>query len=130
MEKLAEKVEVEISEAEINAQIAAIAQRQQRRFDRVRDELAKENGLVNIYMQLRDEKIVDQLIAKAKITEAKPQEKPAAEEEKAEPKKQATKSAAAETANSEEPLAKNKPRAKRSPPKSKGKGADDTADET
>ncbi len=107
MEKLSEKVEVEISEAEINNQIAAIAQRQNRRFDRVRDELAKENGLVNIYMQLRDEKIVDQLIAKANVTEAKPQEQPASE--KAETKK---------------------PRTRRAPPKSKDKGADDTADET
>ena len=59
MEQLAEKNEVEVEEAEINSVIAGIAQRQGRRFDRVRDELAKDNGLVNIYIQLRDEKLLD-----------------------------------------------------------------------
>jgi trigger factor len=85
MNRLAELIEVEVSESEMNAQIAAIAQRQNRRFDRVRDQLAKEGSLADLYLQIRDEKIVDQLIAKAQITEATPEEIEAEQKAKAEP---------------------------------------------
>lgn len=71
MEKVADKVEVEVTEGEINAQIAAIAQRQNQRFDRVRDQLAREGAITNLYLRIRDHKIVDQLIEKAKVTEEK-----------------------------------------------------------
>ncbi len=68
-EKIAEKLEVEVSEEELNSQIAAIARHYGRRFDRVRDELAKEEGLENLYLQIRDEKVVDRLLDQAKITD-------------------------------------------------------------
>ena len=71
MEKVADKCEVEVTEGEINAQIAAIAQRQNQRFDRVRDQLAREGAITNLYLRIRDHKIVDQLIEKAKVTEEK-----------------------------------------------------------
>lgn len=71
MEKLAEEIEVEVSEGEINAMIAGIAQRQGQRFDRVRDHLAQQGGLTTLYVQIRDDKILDELIGKASITEAK-----------------------------------------------------------
>ncbi len=73
MEKLAEEFEVEVTEGEINGLIASIAQRQGQRFDRVRDELSKEGGLANLYLQIRDEKIIDQLIDKANVVESKPE---------------------------------------------------------
>jgi trigger factor len=70
MEKLAEQFEdIEVSDGEINNLIATIAHRQGRRFDRVRDELAKEGGLTNLYLQIRDEKLIDRLIEKAQVTE-------------------------------------------------------------
>lgn len=75
MEALAEKFEPEVSEAEINGAIAMIAQRQGRRFDRVRDEMARGDGAMNLYLQIRDRKIVDQLIEKASLTEMKPKGK-------------------------------------------------------
>jgi len=116
MEALAEEVEVEVSESEINGVIASIAQRQGRRFDRVRDELIKQNGIVNLYVQLRDDKIVAQLIEKARITEKEPEkaeEEPSSEKEKSGSK---TKKKSA-----------SKPK---SPKKTKEKEADDLADET
>ncbi|MBP7934644.1 MAG: trigger factor [Phycisphaerae bacterium] len=73
MEKVAEQCEVEVSEGEINAQIAAIAQRQNQRFDRVRDQLAREGAITNLYVRIRDHKIVEQLIEKAKVAEEKPE---------------------------------------------------------
>ncbi len=69
MESLSEKIEVDVSESELNGVIAGIAQRQGRRFDRVRDELAKEDRLMNLYLQIRDRKIIDQLLEKAKVEE-------------------------------------------------------------
>lgn len=81
LEKVAEELSVEVSEDEINGAIAMIAQRQNRRFDRVRDELSKQGGLTSLYLQLRDEKILDQLVAQAQISEG-----PAPEKKKA-PKK-------------------------------------------
>jgi len=71
MEKLSEQIDVEVTEGEINTVIAAIAQRQGQRFDRVRDELSKQGSLNTLYVRLRDEKIIDVLIGKAAVTEAK-----------------------------------------------------------
>ena len=70
MEKIADDLEVHVSEEEINNAIAMIAQRRGRRFDRVRDELARAGGLQSLHVKIRDEKIVDKLIADAKVTEA------------------------------------------------------------
>ena len=69
-EKIAEKQEVEITEEDLNAQIAAIARAYNKRFDRVRDELARDGGLDSLYLQIRDDKCVDAIVEKAKITEA------------------------------------------------------------
>ena len=132
MEKLAEQnEEIEISESEINTVIAGIAQRQGRRFDRVRDELARENGLVNIYMQLRDEKLLDQLITTARISEAKPGEPsaeiPAAKKkaaQKTDKGQDQASSSAAEPAASEE--VESKPKPKRTAPRKKKEDTDET----
>jgi trigger factor len=72
MEKIAEELKPEVTEDEVNGQIALIARQQNRRFDRVRDELIKNEGLESLFIQLRDEKIVDHLIEQAKITETEP----------------------------------------------------------
>ena len=69
MTKIADELEVSVSEEEINGAIATIAQRRGRRFDRVRDELNRGGGLENLYLQIRDEKIMDRLIQNAEITE-------------------------------------------------------------
>ncbi|GAG38906.1 unnamed protein product, partial [marine sediment metagenome] len=114
MESLSEKFEVDVSEAEVNGIIASIAQRQGQRFDRVRDELVKRDGIASLYVQLRDEKIVEQLIEKAKITEKEPEKK---------------KDKSPETEASDAKARKSRP--KRKPPaKTKGKKADEFADET
>ncbi|MBN1488720.1 MAG: trigger factor [Phycisphaerae bacterium] len=95
MEKIAEELEPHVSEDEINGQIALIAQQQNRRFDRVRDDLIKNDGIQSLAVQLRDEKIVDQLIEKAAITETDAAEEKAAEKSK-KARKPAKKKAATE----------------------------------
>ena len=129
MEKLAEKIEVEVDEGEVNAQIAAIARRQGRRFDRVRDELIKQGGLDNLYVRIRDEKIIAKLLEKAKVTESRPEAKPEGEAaDKKEKSGVKAKAEAAEQTGGEAGEAKPaKP--KRKPPK-KPQASDDAADAT
>jgi len=69
MEQVATQLEVTVAEEELNAAIASIARRRGRRFDRVRDELAQRGSLDALYVQLRDEKIIDRLITDAEIVE-------------------------------------------------------------
>lgn len=78
--KIAEERDIEVGEEQINGAIAQIAQRTKRRFDRVRDELSKGDGLMVLYHQLRDHKVLDALLDGAEVTEAESpkKEKPAA----------------------------------------------------
>lgn len=132
MEKLSEEIEVEVTEGEINAMIAAIAQRQGQRFDRVRDELARQGGLTNLYVRLRDEKIIDELIGKAKVTEAKLEDIKARKKggkKKAESAKDEKPTAKEAAESTEEP--KPREQVKRTPPKkSKKDKGENFADET
>lgn len=69
IEKVADQLEVTVSEEELNSQIMAIARHYGHRFDRMRDDLAKNNGIESLYLQIRDDKTVDMLLEKAKISE-------------------------------------------------------------
>ncbi|HRX84263.1 MAG TPA: trigger factor [Phycisphaerae bacterium] len=92
MSKIAEEQEISVSEEEINAAIAEIAYRRGRRFDRVRDEIIGTNHLMTLYSRLRDEKILDRLLADAEVTEkqVEAKEEPKKAAKAAEPKKKAT----------------------------------------
>lgn len=70
LEKIAEEREVDVTEEQLNGAIAAIAQRSGKRFDRVRDELSKGDGLMTLYVQLRDRAVLDLLLGEAEIKEA------------------------------------------------------------
>ena len=83
LEEIAEKLEIKVTEEEINGQIAAIARAYGRRFDRVRDELGRDNGLESLYLQLRDDKCLDHILEKAKITEAEVKPKAAKKKDSA-----------------------------------------------
>lgn len=65
LERFAEEWKVQVSEDELNGQIAAIAQRQNRRFDRVRDELIRSKTINSLHFHVRDQKIVDRIIEEA-----------------------------------------------------------------
>lgn len=69
LEKIAEEREIDVPEERINAAIAQIAQRTNKRFDRVRDELSKGDGLTTLYLQIRDQQVIDRLLEDAEITE-------------------------------------------------------------
>jgi len=69
LEKIAEEREIDVNEEQINAAISQIARRSGKRFDRVRDELSKRDGLTTLYLQLRDEKVFDTLVAAGEVTD-------------------------------------------------------------
>lgn len=75
LEKIAEEREIEVMEEEMNAAIAQIAQRTNKRFDRVRDELSKGDGMTLLYHRIRDERVLDALVKDAVVSESEGPEK-------------------------------------------------------
>jgi trigger factor len=69
--KVAEQLEIGVTDEEVNTAIAQIARRYNRRFDRVRDELQNGGLLDQLAEQIRQDKCVAQLLADAKIVELK-----------------------------------------------------------
>ncbi|RJP32689.1 MAG: trigger factor [Phycisphaerales bacterium] len=69
LDKLTEEHKIEVEEYEINGAIAEIAARQNKRFDRVRDELARNDGLTTLYLEIRNQKMLDEILDQAEITE-------------------------------------------------------------
>lgn len=76
--KLAEQFNIEVSEAEINGRIAEIANLYGRRPEKVRHELQQQGQFEQLFLQVRDGKVVDKLLETAEITEV--DEKTLAEE--------------------------------------------------
>jgi trigger factor len=74
LEKLAEQFDIDVSEDELNGQVAQIARAQGRRFDRVRDELMDRGTLQALYVSIRDDKVLDRLLDDAKTTEVTPEQ--------------------------------------------------------
>ena len=92
LEKIAEQRSIDVGEEQINGVIAEIARQSNKRFDRVRDELSKGGGLMTLYLQLRDQQVLEALLKDAVITEIEGPKKPKARKKPA-TKKKSTKSA-------------------------------------
>lgn len=97
LEKVAGELGLEVTDEEVNSQIARIAQVYRRRFDRVRDEL-QQGGLLNqLVEQIRQDKCVERLLEDAKFVAADADQKDT--KDKAAPaKKRSRKKKAAEDA--------------------------------
>ena len=85
--KLAEAEKIEVNDGEINARIAAMAQQQNRRPERLRQDMESDGSLNTLIDNLREEKALDKLLEKARISDlvtipqAQPQPQEAAPEE-------------------------------------------------
>jgi trigger factor len=71
--KAAEKLEIEVTDEEVNTAIAGMARRYNRRFDRVRDELQQEGLLSQLAERIRQDKTVSRLLEDAKVIGVKPE---------------------------------------------------------
>ncbi len=68
--KIAEGENIEVTEDEVNSRIARMATANNRRPERLRQELAQDGSLEQVADSLREEKALDKLLEQAKITEA------------------------------------------------------------
>lgn len=112
LEKVAEQLAIEVTDEEVNTEIARIAQLYNRRFDRIRDDLQGRGLLNQLVEQIRHDKCVTLLLKDAKFVAAPADEKkkPADEKKKPAAKKKtaAPKSADAQAAPAAKPKAPRK----------------------
>ena len=75
MDKIAEKLEVDVSEEEINGHIAQLAIQRGQRPERMREEMVRDGLLTQFRLQVREDKCIAKLLESAKITEIEPEKK-------------------------------------------------------
>ncbi len=76
MDKVADKLEVEVSEEEINGYIAQLAVQRSQRPERMREQMVRDGSLAQLRLQVRENKCIAKLLESAKITEVEPEKKP------------------------------------------------------
>lgn len=85
--KIAEDREIEVSEEEVNSQVAYMAQQYGQRPERMRHQLEADGTLEQVVTSIREGKVVEQLLTAAAVTEAAADPEP----QKAAPAKKAAK---------------------------------------
>jgi len=101
MDEVADKLEIEVSEEEINGHIAQIAIQRGQRPERMREEMERNGSLAQFSLEVRQNKCIAKLLETAEITEKKA-------EKKAKKAKKAAKKSAKKTAEKAEKEAKPK----------------------
>lgn len=71
LDQAAKDLKVEVQENEINGRIAMMAYQQGRRPEKLRQEMHKRGQIEQLYLQVREQKVMDQIIEKASVTEVK-----------------------------------------------------------
>jgi trigger factor len=90
LDKASKELEIDVDEQELNGRIAMMAMQQGRRPDKLRQEMAKQGQIEQLYLQLREQKTLDKILESAKVTEV---EGDKAEDAKPEAKKSTKKKA-------------------------------------
>jgi trigger factor len=109
MDKIAEKLGVEVSDEEINGHIAQVAAQKGKRPEKMREELARDGSLAQFTLQVREQKCVEKLLESAKITEvAADKAKKKTAKKKTAKKKTAAKKATKKDDAEKKPAAKKK----------------------
>jgi trigger factor len=80
LQQIATEQNVDVSEDELNGRIAMIAIQRGRRPEKMKQDMAKDGSLSNLYIQVREQKAVDKILESAEIEEVdmKPEEAQAA----------------------------------------------------
>ncbi len=73
MDKVADKLGIEVTEEEINGQIARLAIQRQQRPERLKEQMARDGSLAQFRLQVREEKCVAKLLESAQIKEMAPE---------------------------------------------------------
>ena len=69
MDKIAEKLEISVSEEEINGRIAQVAMQRGQRPDKVREQMTRDGSISQFGLQLREQKCIEKLLESAKVKE-------------------------------------------------------------
>ncbi len=101
MDKVAEKLNIEVTEEELNGHIAQLAIQRGQRPERLREDMMRDGSLSQFRLQVREDKCVAKLLESAKITEVKP-------EKETKKKKKAVKKAAHKAATTEKKQSKKR----------------------
>jgi len=75
MDEVAEKLDIEVSEEEINGHIAQLAMQRGQRPERMREDMERNGSLAQFSLEVRQNKCIAKLLETAKITEKKPVKK-------------------------------------------------------
>src|SRR5438552_3235341 len=79
LQKIAGEQNVDVDEAELNGRIAMLAAQRGKRPEKLKQEMAKDGTLANLYVQMREQAAVDKLLETAQIEEVDLQTSPAEE---------------------------------------------------
>jgi trigger factor len=75
MDKVAEKLDIKVSDEEINGHIAQLAIQRQQRPEKMREDMERNGSLAQFTLEVRQNKCVEKLLETANITEKKPEKK-------------------------------------------------------
>jgi trigger factor len=81
LQKLSTDLGVDVDEGELNGRIAMLAAQRGRRPEKVKQDMAKDGSLSNLYLQMREQKALDKVLESAQVEEVDVPN-PAAEEKK------------------------------------------------
>jgi len=76
MEKVAEKLEIDVTEEEVNGHIAQLAIQRGQRPEKMREQMLRDGSLAQFRLQVREDKCIAKLLESAKITEIKAKKTP------------------------------------------------------
>jgi trigger factor len=69
LDKIAAEQNLEVDDAEINGQVAMIAAQMGERPEKLKQRFSKDGTLMNMYLKLRENKAIDQILKDAKVEE-------------------------------------------------------------
>ena len=69
LQKVAQDQGVDVDEAELNGRIALLAMQRGRRPEKLKQEMSKDGSLANLYLQMREQKALDQVLSQAQVEE-------------------------------------------------------------
>jgi len=75
MDKVADKLEIEVTDEEINGHIAQLAMQRGQRPERMREDMERNGSLAQFHLEVRQDKCIAKLLETAVITEKKPEKK-------------------------------------------------------
>ena len=107
MNNIADKLEIDVTEEEINGHIAQLAIQRSQRPERMREQMLRDGSLAQFRLQVREDKCIAKMLESAKITEKKAK-KVKEKSAKKTPKKKAKKAEATEKKTSKKSKTKDK----------------------